>query len=179
MSKFSWSSTSLLAAVTTERCSTFWARYRSIAKFVMKALVVLAIVYGAMACFGGNSEVKAQQTLRGVSSSALVTDIVRKLINHFSLDTIRSLFSQVFFDISIGGRPVGRVEIGVFGQEVPQTAKNFVELAKAPSQTASKGYKGSKFHRVIKGFMIQGGDFTRGDGMLLYQVYHQETRPTD
>ena len=67
----------------------------------------------------------------------------------------------VWFDIKMGSGEPQRVEIGVFGATVPKTAKNFIELAKKPE---GEGYKGSKFHRVIKDFMIQGGDFTKGDG---------------
>jgi len=80
----------------------------------------------------------------------------------------------VFFDINIGGQPAGRIEIGLFGKTVPKTVKNFVELAQKPGPDESgelQGYKGSKFHRVIADFMLQGGDFTKGDGTGGRSIY--------
>ncbi|WFD36378.1 peptidylprolyl isomerase [Malassezia cuniculi] len=68
---------------------------------------------------------------------------------------------KVFFDIEHGGKAAGRIVLGLYGDVAPKTVENFVTLAQ---RGEGEGYAGSTFHRIIRNFMIQGGDYTRGDG---------------
>jgi len=82
----------------------------------------------------------------------------------------------VFFDVAIGGVPKGRITFELFADAVPKTAENFRclctgERGKGATTRKPLHYKNTKFHRVIKGFMLQGGDFSNHNGTGGESIY--------
>lgn len=82
---------------------------------------------------------------------------------------------HVFFDIEIGSKPAGRIEFELFTDVAPKTVENFRALATGEKGIGRSGknlhYKGSTFHRIIPGFMCQGGDFTHASGRGGESIY--------
>ncbi|KAJ1959138.1 hypothetical protein IWQ62_004734 [Dispira parvispora] len=86
------------------------------------------------------------------------------------------ILPRVFFDIEVDGEPLGRIVFELFVNDAPRTAENFRclctgERGMGPISQVPLHYKGSIFHRIIKGFMVQGGDFIRRNGTSGESIY--------
>ena len=82
----------------------------------------------------------------------------------------------VFFDVSVGGQNIGRIVMELYKDVVPRTAENFRQFCTGEFRLNGVpiGYKNCTFHRVIKDFMVQGGDFMRGDGTGSFSIFGEK-----
>ena len=78
---------------------------------------------------------------------------------------------MVYLEIKVGKYVLGKIIIKLFSHIVPKTCENFKVLC---SNKKSPSYHNTIFHRVIKNFMIQGGDFTNFDGSGGHSIYGEK-----
>jgi len=88
----------------------------------------------------------------------------------------KSLNPRTYFDVELDNKPIGRITFELYADIVPKTAENFRSLCTGdkgagPNTGVALHYKGCPFHRIIKGFMIQGGDFSKRNGTGGESIY--------
>ncbi|KAL1457528.1 hypothetical protein WDU94_007746 [Cyamophila willieti] len=122
-----------------------------------------------------------QSVIQSVTQSSKHISVMKSFIFFVVFSTFSTLSlarqelevtDQMYFDVDIDGFHEGRIIVGLFGKDVPKTVENFKQLALIGVNNQS--YIGTKFHRIIKNFMIQGGDVIHNDGRGAISIYGEK-----
>ena len=143
--------------------------YKYICIMILISLVIIGGSYFAWKYFFKKNDQKmvSFETYNNLDESKNV-----ELVKPVNYDDINY---QPYFDINIGDTYIGKIVFQLFDEDVPKTCKNFRYLCSTGILNKNKpSYQDTLFHRVIKDFMIQGGDITRGDGTGGYSVYGEQ-----
>lgn len=105
-----------------------------------------------------------------------IDENIKEDFDNSNINTNNTLYEDIslnpYFDIEVGGIYQGRIVFQLFDDVVPKTCKNFRFLcSNGLLVKGTPSYEGSSFHRIIKNFMLQGGDFTNGDGTGGMSIY--------
>jgi len=128
--------------------------------------VVASTILLSWSCWVGAFAPPASSKTQLSSPTQLHLNFLSSLLGGGTTDA--EITETVYFDIDIDGADAGRVEMGLYGSTVPKTVENFKQLC---LKGKGQGFKGSGFHRIIPGFMCQGGDFTNGNGTGGKSIY--------
>jgi len=127
---------------------------------------------GVVGMFGNG--IQSVKNIFSASTPNLARQSLASVLPSFKLPSLPFISDKVakrsiaYFDVTIDGISAGRILMELFDETAPRTVENFKVLA---TGAAGYGYRGSKFHRIIPGFMLQGGDFENGDGTGGYSIY--------
>lgn len=145
-------------------------------KYIVAILIILVILFSYYKHKQQNndkvcskSEIKIEKVYEKKSKKEddeIIDETVKKLIKKRETKKIKE--DLVYMDIGINNKNVGKIVILLFSDVVPKTCNNFRTLCTNKNKLS---YAGSPFHRIINNFMIQGGDFTNGNGTGGLSIY--------
>jgi len=153
-----------------ESIESKWKRRKEVLEEFTKGPKAVGLSYSNIGKFQGKFNTANPQTRNKKPSNNKKKPLKKPSLKSTFAPTKEEIDRRpiVFFDITIDGVPAGTVFFELFNETVPKTAENFRILS---TGERGYGYKNSVFHRIVPGYIVQGGDFTSRDGNGQMSIY--------